>query len=1307
MKQGPGLLVVLLLPFFISVVAKDAQAAGKNPPAEATLPPGAKGVWDVDKAWRQKTSTRERVCLNGLWRWQPARKGNDAVPGGEWGYFKVPGFWPGNTSYIQENCQKLHVHPNWKDLDLRTATAAWYQREITIPPEWTGRRIALSAEYVNSFAAVYVDGKRAGEVRFPAGEVDLSSVCRPGRNHLLSLLVVAMPLRGVLLSYSDTNSAREVKGTVERRGLCGDVYLTATPPAGRMIDVKVDTSVRKKEITVHAALQALADDREYRLRVEIHKDGRRIRGFASKPFRARDLEHGRIAVSEKWQPDELWDLHTPQNRFHVQVALVEAEGKVVDTYYPVRFGFRDFRIDGRDFYLNGTRIWLSAVPLDYAQVGARTATYEAARETMKRLQSFGINFVYTHNYGCQPGSHVSFEEILRAADDVGMLVALSQPHFGHYDWKGPEADRTNGYARHAEFYVRVAQNHPSVVAYAMSHNATGYDEDMNPDLIDGIHDPRKDKWSSNNAQLALRAEAIVKRLDPGRIVYHHSSGNLGSMHTCNFYVNFVPIQEMSDWFEHWATRGVKPVFLCEYGVPFSWDWAMYRGWYQGQRSFGSARVPWEFCLAEWDAQFLGDRAYQISEAEKKNLRWEAGQFRAGKLWQRWDYPHVLGSSVFEERQEVFARYLSDNWRAHRTWGISANSPWEHASFWKPRANVNRQTRELKVDWTALQKPGFSPDFVEHRPGQMSLDLERSDWIPTAAGQALLRNNQPLLAYIGGKPGSFTSKDHNFLPGQTVEKQLIVINNSRQTVTGECQWSLGLAQPVTGSKKITVRTGEQERILLRFDLPATLAAGTYEITAGVRFGNGQTQNDALSIHLLPPPTSGPTEAKIALLDPKGETAKWLAKSKIPFEVVESTTDLAPYDVLVIGKGALSLDGPGPDVRRVRDGLRVLVFEQTARVLEQRFGFRVVEYGLRQVFQRVPDHPALAGLGDQHLRDWRGEATLLPPRLDYTLRPRYGPTVQWCGIEVPRAWRCGCRGSVASALIEKPARGDFLPIVEGGYNLQYSPLLEYREGRGVVLFCQMDVSGRTENDPAADRLALNLIRYISTWKAGPRRQALYVGDPAGLKHLQAAGISPDIYAKEALAADRVLIVGPRGGRQLATDAATVGAWLKKGGNLLALGLDGADAQAFLPFKVDMKQAEHIAAYFRPFERNSLLCGIGPADVHNRDPRQLPLIIGGATVIGNGVLAKAENTNVVFCQLVAWQFAADKQMNLKRTFRGASRLVSRFAANMGVGGTTPILQRFGSPVAWSRAERRWLKGFYLDVPAEWDDPYRYFRW
>ena len=343
---------------------------------------------------------------------------------------------------------------------------------------------------------------------------------------------------------------------------------------------------------------------------------------------------------------------------------------------------------------------------------------------------------------------MSFAEILRAADDVGMLVSLSQPHSGQYDWKAADADQNNGYAQLAEFYVRVAQSHPSVVFYSMNHNATSYCGDMDPDTIDGVTDPRDkpyNAWARNNTKLALRAEAIVKRLDPSRIVYHHASGNLSSMWTSNFYPNFVPIQEMSDWFEHWATEGQKPAFTCEFGAPFTYDWAMFRGWYKGKRSFGEGRVPWEYCFAEWNAQYLGDRAYKLCEAEKANIRREAKLFKTRDVWTRWDFPYELGSRVFDDRFTVMGQYIADNWRAFRTWGLSANSPWEHVTYWKPRDGVDKGRKQLKVDWDNLQRPGFSPDYLQPQgDDRMDINYDRSDWVATAPAQALLRNNMPLL-----------------------------------------------------------------------------------------------------------------------------------------------------------------------------------------------------------------------------------------------------------------------------------------------------------------------------------------------------------------------------------------------------------------------------------------------------------------------------------------------------------------------------------------------------------------------------------
>jgi beta-galactosidase len=349
--------------------------------------------------------------------------------------------------------------------------------------------------------------------------------------------------------------------------------------------------------------------------------------------------------------------------------------------------------------------------------------------------------------------------------------------------------------------------------------------------------------------------------------------------------------------------------------------------------------------------------------------------------------------------------------------------------------------------------------------------------------------------------------------------------------------------------------------------------------------------------------------------------------------------------------------------------------------------------------------LAGIAAESLCDWRGEATILPPRLKFD-DPRR-ETVRWCDIPVTRVWRCGNRGNVASVLIEKPACGNFLPIVDGGFSLQYSPLMEYREGRGMVLFCQMDVTGRTESDAAADRLTRNILNYVSDWKPSPVRKALYAGDPAGKAHLEKAGVETAAYDGGKLSAEQVLIVGPGGGKQLSAHAAVVGEWLAAGGRLLGIGLDQADVKPLLP-GVTMKKAEHIAAYFEPPATGSTLAGVGPADVHNRAPKDYWLVTGGAKAVGDGVLAASESGNVVFCQAVPWQCDYSKQQhNIKQTFRRASFLVTRLLGNLGVEEATPVLARFSSPVDAKQAEKRWLKGLYLDEPEEWDDPYRAFRW
>jgi len=105
--------------------------------------------------------------------------------------------------------------------------------------------------------------------------------------------------------------------------------------------------------------------------------------------------------------------------------------------------------------------FFGAVPLDNAQIGAAWATYEGAKRAWT-AQGFGINFGLYSQLRLRAGHSSEFCGVLGRRTMRGCSSRFSQPHFGQYQWKSPDATRSNGYARHAEFYVRAAGNHPSV-----------------------------------------------------------------------------------------------------------------------------------------------------------------------------------------------------------------------------------------------------------------------------------------------------------------------------------------------------------------------------------------------------------------------------------------------------------------------------------------------------------------------------------------------------------------------------------------------------------------------------------------------------------------------------------------------------------------------------------------------------------------------------------------------------------------------------------------------------------------------------
>ena len=331
---------------------------------DALLRGGVKAVWDMDKAYHETTPTSERISINGLWRWQPADDVGDTRPGRQLGILQGPGALvvqqPDSLSASDLERQEPEEMPTWPGTS----------GDITIPDAWQGRRIAVYAEYVNSYAAVYLDGKKLGDMYFPSGEVDITSACRPGKKQVLSLCVKAVPAGRGDAGLHRHQCAQDRQGvggaprTVRRR-FPGEHAQGGPRRRGESehLGPQVDHHSRRCLAGSAAGHVLTACGRRSTTRAG------RSRISPATPFTAADVKDGRFSFTAAWKPDKLWDTITPQNMYGLEVSLVDRDGRVLDVFRPLRFGFREFWIEGRDFYLNGTRFHSFIVPIDNAQRG--------------------------------------------------------------------------------------------------------------------------------------------------------------------------------------------------------------------------------------------------------------------------------------------------------------------------------------------------------------------------------------------------------------------------------------------------------------------------------------------------------------------------------------------------------------------------------------------------------------------------------------------------------------------------------------------------------------------------------------------------------------------------------------------------------------------------------------------------------------------------------------------------------------------------------------------------------------------------
>ena len=403
----------------------------REPLKDVELPKSVKNIWNTESSWREKSVSRDKICLNGLWRFFPVISDSKNIPaaGKGWGWFKVPGIWPKAKDWdTSAPAQKFLLPEQIKEkIDVNALEQAWYQREINIPANWTRKQILLDFEMVQTHAAIYIDGKQVGDILFPGGEVDITPAVLPGRKAILTILHTARPLEKASDVFMAPGRVFKNKAKLKMKGLTGDVYLLARPEINYITDTHVITSTRKHEVTFNSGLAGLQDG-NFQLKVEILKDNQPIKTFQSPTFSESDLKNGRYQFTASWKAPLLWDTHTPENLYTAKISLNKENGTNVDQQLPFKFGFRDFWIDGRDFYLNGKRIHLRALTVSNICDFADKSSYAGALNTCTKLKEYGFNFLITNNYNFSPGKVSYMNGLFEATRNTGILAAFSLPH---------------------------------------------------------------------------------------------------------------------------------------------------------------------------------------------------------------------------------------------------------------------------------------------------------------------------------------------------------------------------------------------------------------------------------------------------------------------------------------------------------------------------------------------------------------------------------------------------------------------------------------------------------------------------------------------------------------------------------------------------------------------------------------------------------------------------------------------------------------------------------------------------------------
>jgi hypothetical protein len=392
----------------------------------------------------------------------------------------------------------------WEQVKPLYDGVGWYHTAIAGRKEWKNKVVRLKFGAVNYFSEVWLNGQYLGahEGGYTPFIFDISRQIRVGDNSLV-VRVIDPPrdrtiegLRtGAPLSQADTPTWKA--GWYHNFGGIWQAVELIITEKTYVDDVFVEASCLKKRVKATITLVNKGNPRAVVLAINAvpAKNPADTLFTLKKTLR---LKKGRstVAIAKTLRKFIPWDCDNP-HLYNLNVALKEKK-EFLHTHM-VRFGIRDFTIEGGHFMLNGKRIMLKG----FLQQGVYPKTLVfphdramAVRE-MKLLKDNGFNYMRAH---LKPSPPI----ILDLADELGVLIS-GEPPMGWIERTAKTAGRCKNEVREL---VQRDRNHPSVVFWCVFNEAYHYRTFTIKQVMTLTHAMMK----------------IGRKLDPTRMILGNSGG---------------------------------------------------------------------------------------------------------------------------------------------------------------------------------------------------------------------------------------------------------------------------------------------------------------------------------------------------------------------------------------------------------------------------------------------------------------------------------------------------------------------------------------------------------------------------------------------------------------------------------------------------------------------------------------------------------------------------------------------------------------------------------------------------------------